>query len=140
MAKKKNTNPVPAAKSAAIEYTTEDLEIRLPSPNTAHEALMRDVFLWPGTAANAALAELALREREGRGRIVREAIDALEASVMYKRLDDEAYRTADADSTRFVSSNHSAVLRDARLFAAGRLAERRDREERKRRKRKRSRR
>ena len=134
MAKTKSINPLSAAKSSSAGYTTDDLETILPSPTTAHEALMRDLFLWPGTSANAALAELALREREGRGRIVTAAIDDLGASVMYKRLGDEAYRTADADSSRFVSSNHSAILRDARLFAAGRLAERRDRRRRKQRK------
>ena len=112
------------------EPTREDLEQPRPAPANADEALRRDLFLWPGTAANAALAELALLEREGRTRLVARAISGLEASVMYRQLDDESYRTQDLVLSRFISANFPGVLRDARLFAAGQLAERRRRKRR----------
>jgi hypothetical protein len=136
MATSENTNPRLSAKlsssSRGSVHQIDPLERVLPAPDSIDEALRRDLFLWPGTAENIALAELANIERQGDKGIVTEAMRGLEASVMYQRLSDESYRTQDADS----SKNHSQVLMHARLFAAGRLAERRERFERRERKRK----
>lgn len=114
-------------KSASID----PLERILPAPRSEDEALRRDLFCWPGTQENAALAELAALERDGFDGMVASAARGLEASVMYERLSDESYRTQDEAESRFISRNHPTLLMHARLFAAGRLAERLDRRRRK---------
>ncbi len=130
MATPKSTNSLPTGSKTTVRI--DSLEKKLPTPQTQDEALRRDLFRWPGTPENAALAELATLERDDFVGMVAAAVHGLEASVMYERLSDETYRTQQADADSFTSLYYPEILMHARLFVAGRLAERLDRQRRKR--------
>ncbi len=97
------------------------MEARGIAPGTVKAETFRDRFRWTGTEENAALASLALLEVSDESLIIQAAL-GLEASAMYKRLSDQQYRSQDQRKTNVLID--SFLWMHARLFVAGRLAER----------------
>ncbi len=118
-----------------INAELEAMSIPLDSPE-AHKR--RDRFLGTATAANVALAEVALLETRS-DTLINDAVMDLDQAVMYRRLVDQQFYAQDDDPASLncmvTSGPWGLVEMHARLFVAGMIAERADRRRRQRQKR-----
>ena len=126
----KPLKPVPSRRLSQREQRIRgelaDRGIALDSPEAKH---YRNRFLWSGTTANAALAEVALLENRS-PTLILEAIGDLDGAVMFKRVTDEWYHTQKNRTGPDIVAgiaNFGMVEMCARLYVAGMIAERAER-------------
>ncbi len=135
MAKHKNTNPRPVVHTQAqippqADVLPDAAAAPTQSPDvliTPEQKLAKRFFFKSGTAANVALAETSLLANRDESLFI-ETINELDASAMYKLLIDEQYENQDDNSMDDLvnTTNYSILELHARLFIAGRIAERAD--------------